>query len=142
MVSTRWMRLVRAVLTIMVAMSAPVMVAQLQAQVRISPAVRSLSGDTFSGIVQLDQTYPRASIAHARIVGAFEIEEPPGVHLLDATSLEYLPVFMSFSDGSCDSFQAQNVAGSLSDGSLTPVSCDTRPKGYATGATMRRERQS
>lgn len=61
--------------------------------------------------------------AKAKVVGAFEVDEPRGTHLVDAWSLGFLPVWLSFSDGRCFLLSADYVGGSLSNGRLERASC-------------------
>lgn len=99
------------------------------------PTITRIPELSLSGLVQLNPSYSRAAMAHATILGAFEITEPPGVHLVDATSMQWLPIFMWFSDGQCYSLDAQNVGGSLTEGSVSHVRCSDRPKSYQPANT-------
>lgn len=61
--------------------------------------------------------------AMAKVVGAFQVDEPRGTHLVDAWSLGFLPVWLSFSDGRCFVLSADYVGGTLSNGRLKSASC-------------------
>ena len=64
--------------------------------------------------------------ATAKVVGAFEVHEPRGTHLVDAWSPGFLPVRLAFSDGRCFLLSADYYDGTLSNGRLKRVSCEAK----------------
>lgn len=66
----------------------------------------------------------RSAGATAKVVGAFEIDEPRGTHLVDAWSPGFLPVWLSFSDGRCFLLSAGYENGTLSNGRLKRAGCE------------------
>ena len=73
---------------------------------------------------QLSRLFRATAGASAKVVGAFAIDERRGTHLVDAWSPGFLPVWLAFSDGRCFLFSADYENGTLSNGSLTRVSCE------------------
>lgn len=100
-----------------------------------APALSRIPDSQLSSLFKVNRTYRRAgknsrlwrtSGATAKVVGAFAIAEPPGMHFVDAWALGFLPVTLSFSDGRCFSMSADYVNGTLSNGRLNRVSCEGR----------------
>lgn len=100
-----------------------------------TPALTRVADAQLSGLFQVNRAYKRAGDdsglslwptagATVKIVGAFAVAEPRGTHLVDAWSLGFLPVTLSFSDGRCFSLSADYEHGTLSNGRLNRTSCE------------------
>lgn len=79
-----------------------------------------------SKLFVVDPAYPRAKLAHAKVVGVFAIAEPAGTHLVSVWAAAFLPVLLTFSDGRCFSFSADYEGGTLSNGALRRADCEHR----------------
>jgi len=86
------------------------------------PALTRVPDASLSARFRVDPAYPHN--AHAKVVGAFAVTEPPDAHLVAAWSGGYLPITLAFSDGRCFLMDADYNGGSLSNGRLTQASCD------------------
>jgi hypothetical protein len=92
-----------------------------------APPLTRIPDASLAGLFQVVPGY--AHPASVKVVGAFAVDEPAGVHLDGAWSRGFLPVTLSFSDGRCFSLTADYNYGTLSMGRLTRVGCDyNRPK--------------
>ncbi|MHB8285634.1 MAG: hypothetical protein ACYDD1_13270 [Caulobacteraceae bacterium] len=89
-----------------------------------TPQLTQIANSTLSDLVGVNPAYSHASAAAARVIGAFELTEPAGLHLTAAWSPGFLPVHLSFSDGRCFSLAA-DYFGTLSNGRLEEIKCDT-----------------
>jgi hypothetical protein len=92
-----------------------------------APSLSRIADATLSDLFRIDPSYPRAAAAHAKVVGAFVVEEPAGTHLAAASARGFLPVTLAFSDGRCFTLEADYRGGTLSNGRLASSACDTRP---------------
>ena len=97
-----------------------------------SPGVTRIPNAALSNLFRVDPAYRREAGAGVwagagvKVVGAFAIAEPAGMHFIAAWSPGFLPVTLSFSDGRCYLFDASYFVGTLSNGRLSPVSCEGR----------------
>ena len=91
-----------------------------------APVLTRVPDASISKLFSVDPAYPRAKLAHAKIVGAFAIAEPVGTRLVSAWALGFLPVLLTFSDGRCFLFAADYNGGTLSNGSLHRADCEHR----------------
>jgi hypothetical protein len=95
-----------------------------------SPPLSRIPDASIADRFRVDPDYPRHGDAAAKVIGAFDIAEPPGTHLVSAWGRGFLPVTLSFSDGRCFSLTADYAGGTLSNGRLTRVSCGPKPNLY------------
>lgn len=102
-----------------------------------APRLVRLSDSQLSGLFHPNRRYRRvgdnsglslwpSAGAKAKVVGAFEVIEPRGTHLIDAWSPGFLPVWLSFSDRRCFLLSADYENGTLSNGRLKRASCEQK----------------
>lgn len=90
-----------------------------------------------SGLVHVDPGYSRRNATgHAKVVGVFQIAETPKRHVVAAWSPGFMPVTLSFDDGTCYALRADYIGGTMSNGRLDRTSCDARaPADQSSGPT-------
>src|SRR5690349_18339930 len=61
-----------------------------------APALTRIPDASLAGLFRVNPTYSRGLAAHAKVIGAFAVEEPRGTRFVAAWAPGFLPVTLSF----------------------------------------------
>ncbi len=90
-----------------------------------TPALSAIEPSALARRFRVVSSYRRAAQANAKVVGAYTVQEPEGVHLVDVWGSGFMPT-LSFGDGRCFALDANYVGGRLSNARLVRAGCDTK----------------
>jgi hypothetical protein len=95
-----------------------------------APILTRIPDAAMVDLFHVDPAYKRRGVAtgHVKVVGIFGIAETHRRHVVAAWSPGFLPVMLSFSDGQCYALRADYTGGTLSNGRLNKVACDSQRK--------------